>query len=271
MTVSCGPTSDQTASREFVVRGWGLFVPGAGNTEAWLTADGETETTAPSGSFIQPRQRRRASGLTRAMADAYAEALLATGLAPEQVGAVFGSALGEASTMIGLLGQMWADEPLSPMKFVTSVHNTAAGMISISGKNVGFTTSLGADYDTPAMALMDALGWAAAHEQTVIVCCGDEPSPTNLVPNGQDWELLAAAVAIVPAPPGSSADDVSGPRVRLVNVSGDEAGKEAGLPHAIARNPCAGMLGLVDALAREKKGIVSLDNGRGQGYAAELL
>ena len=43
------------------------------------------------------------------------------------------------------------------MLFAVSVHNAASGLVSISTKNRAFTTSVAADYDTPAMALMEAI------------------------------------------------------------------------------------------------------------------
>jgi hypothetical protein len=83
--------------------------------------------------------------------------------------------------MLDLLEQMirGADEDFSPMKFAVSVHNAAAGLVSISTHNRAFTTSVAADHDTPAMALLEGIGAMAALDRPAVVC-GDEAAPEGL-------------------------------------------------------------------------------------------
>ena len=187
---SARPT--QTWSAEVAVLSTGLFVPGYGGVTSFLEGRHSEEHIEPKAAFIPARHRRRSSRFTKALAEAYTEALTQAAegwgdaVHPASVASVFGSALGEASTMIGLLEQMWTDEgALSPMRFVTSVHNTAAGLMSIAGQNRGFTTSIGADFDTPAMGLTEGIGLVLAKEQYVLVCCGDEAVPEHLVQHGE--------------------------------------------------------------------------------------
>ena len=186
-------------SQGVAVIGAGAFVPGFGGLAGWSQGKATPEGDTPDASLVPARQRRRASLLSKAFAHAYAEALQVSGVAAPEVASVFGSALGEASTMIGLLDQMWSEAAmLSPMKFATSVHNAASGLLSIATENRGFTTSLGADFDTPAMALMEGLGLVAARRTPVVVCCGDEAPPDELVPDGAGWSLLCAAIVLAP-------------------------------------------------------------------------
>jgi hypothetical protein len=252
-------------SAEVAVVGYGLFVPELAGVAAWASGARDAAHALPSGSLIKPRDRRRMSALSKALADAYAEALTSAAFEPGRVASVFGSALGEAATMIGLLDQMWTEgAALSPMRFVSSVHNAAAGVVSIATENQGFTTSLGADYDTPAMALVEGMGAVLARDEPVIVCCGDEVVPGDLVPEALRWELLAAAVALAPveaAPPSSM-------RLALSDEAPTLTPRDLSI--ALARNPCAGLLDLVDALHRGQEGILRLDRGRGQGFAAAL-
>lgn len=255
------------SDKRVAVIGAGLFVPGFPDVPAWLGGVEDASRRDPKGTLIPPRERRRTSGLTRAFADVYGEALSASAVTPSLVASVFGSALGEASTMIGLLDQMWTGEgTLSPMRFVASVHNAAAGVVSIATANRGFTTSLGADFDTPAMALAEAIAIVLSRGEPVIVCCGDEGVPEDLVPVDAGWELLTAAVALCPvesAPAGS---------LRLGPVSMGDAATcgPCDAPRRVAENPNAGMLDLVDAIARGRMGTLRLDRGRGRGFTVTL-
>lgn len=181
---------------------------------------------------------------------------------------VFGSALGEADTMIGLLDTMWREKAaLSPTSFAMSVHNAASGLISIAAGNRGFTTSLAADYDTPGTALLEAVGLALADDLPVVVACADEAAPRDLVPDAERFELLA--VALVLARPGSPAAanalaTMRGPVFEAPTIVGAPARDE------LARNPQIGLLDVVDAVLRGRSGVVRLDRGRGRGLAVEL-
>ena len=147
---------------ELAITGVGLWLP----TEAEPKAPGE---------LLDRRSKRRASPITLALAEVFGQAANQAQVDLATVSAVFGSALGQAHTMISLLDQMWREGTgLSPMMFATSVHNAAAGVVSIASKNRGFTTSLAADYDTPAMSLIEAAKLVATRNAPVVVACGDE-------------------------------------------------------------------------------------------------
>lgn len=245
------------------VHGVGLFTPTAPNVAAWAGRSAEGEAS-PTGEFIERRSRRRVSTLTKALADAYAEAVEQSGVSAETAPAVFGSALGEASTMISLLDQMWREgEGLSPMKFAMSVHNAAAGVVSISGKNTGFTTSLGADFDTPAMSLMEAIGLVATRDEPVVVVCGDDAVPIDIVPEDKAWTLLTAAIVIGP-PSDAAIAHLSG----LAIQPGEVPATPVSGP--LERNPNVGLLDLVLAVAQGTTGRVSLDRGAGRGWSVQV-
>ena len=174
--------------------------------------------------------------------------------------------------MVGLLDQMWSEAAMiSPMKFATSVHNAASGVLSIATENRGFTTSLGADFDTPAMSLMEAIGLVVSENETVVVCCGDEPPPTELTLDGAGWSLVSAAIVL--APLASAPDDAPrladlriqpGTWVPKVDAASDLQAESR------ARNPNVGLLDLISALAQGEGGSVSLDRGAGRGYAVRI-
>lgn len=245
------------------VLGTGVWLPGFRNVDAWRSNEEDPEAV-PSGAIIERRSRRRSSRFTRALGDAYEQALLASELDGAEVASVFGSALGEVSTMVGLLDQMWREAgPLSPMAFAMSVHNAAAGVVSISTKNRGYTTSAGADFDTPAMTLFEAFG-LLDQDVPVIVVVGDESVPEKLVRGDAGWCMLTAAIALGPVDaPGSLAT------IDLPAIEPGDLDRAALSPEA-SRNPCAGMLDLIAAITERKSGRIAMDRGRGRGWSAGL-
>lgn len=273
------------------VLGCGAFVEGFGGLAGWSEGTRDDDFLKPKALLVPSRQRRRASLLSRAMADAYGDSVDRAGpnLEISQVASVFGSALGEAATMIELLDKMWDEAAmLSPMKFATSVHNAASGTISIATGNRGFTTSIGADYDTPAMALFEAMGWVLAHDEPVVVCCGDEAPPPDLVPDGAGWALLSAAIVLGPvATAPGDAPRLSALTLADADTDGDGDGDGGGsgadraghdlpvivphdVPDPIRRNPNVGLLDLVVACERGERGRLRLDRGEGRGYTTAI-
>lgn len=256
-----------SANREAAVLGWGLCLQGFPSATAWRAGE-PVEPFKPSGALIERRSRRRCSLFTRAIADAYGEALAASGFDGSLVATVFGSALGEVGTMIRLLDTMWrGTDPMSPMAFAMSVHNAASGVVSISSGNRGFTTSIGADYDTPAMALHEAFGLLGGGFEAVMVTCGDEGVLTDLVPAGTEWSLTCGALALAPVELAPDAPRMARP---VLGARRPEEAHRADLSPAGARNPCAGIVDVIDALAAGWSGPVVLDRGDGAGWTAAV-
>ena len=248
------------------VAGVGMHAPGYPNMAGLLSGKRQETPDDPSGELLDKRSRRRASVQTKAIADAYGEALAQSGLDARTVASVFGSALGEAATMIGLLDQMWREGGmLSPMRFATSVHNAAAGVVSIATGNRGFSTSLGADHDTPAMSLIEGMAIALAHDTPVIVACGDEQTPNGLVPEGEGWQSLTVALALVP---------LGQAQPHMMRISMPELGSADLVPddldRLLSRNPSVGLLDLANCVSRKREGVLRLDRGLGRGYCVAL-
>lgn len=253
------------------VTGIGLWMPRYRDVAAWLEARPDDADLNPLGRALDRSNRRRAGVLGRAIADAAAQALEGAGADPSTVPTVVGSSIGEAATMIGLLDKMWrTTEPMSPAAFTVSVHNAASGLLSISNKNRGYTTSLAADEDTPAMALLEGIGLALEGVGPVLVVCGDEHAPRDLVQDLPQWELLAAGVVVAPLDPS-----VRAARLHVHALPPEMRDPARILPPAavdceFAHSPQVGMLDLVDALARGRSGLVALDRGLGRGYVAAI-
>lgn len=257
------------------ITGLGLWTDRHADAAAWLSAappsgDADEAPAKAPAATLDRRSRRRASIITRALAEVFEQAVTQAGVDPAAVATVFGSAVGEANTMIGLLDQMWREQTdMSPMKFALSVHNAASGLTTIGAKNTRFTTSLAADWDTPAMALIEAAGLLACGHERVVVVCGDEAAPVDLVPAADQFELLAAAVVLEPLA-------TTEPTRRLATLGSPALGNGAATHHSIdasdtiVRNPQVGLLNIVDAVMRSAWGSVPLDAGRGRGYRVSL-
>ena len=255
----------ESQSPAVAIGGVGLWMPGYGSAAAWTQRAHDPEEQRPTGRALARGHRRRAGTLARALADASAEAMEAAEVDPASVKTITGSAIGEGQTMIGLLEQMWTEEPMSPAAFTVSVHNAASGLISISNQNRGFVTSIAADYDTPAAALFEGIGLVLSEGEPVTIACADEDLPISLVSETEPWQTLAAAVVLVPL----EADLPK--RARLTLATGaTEMLEPASIPDELARNPQAGLLDLVDAVLRGESGWVRLDRGRGPGHAAHV-
>lgn len=257
---------------EVAILGCGAFVPGFEGLAGWARGTPSAEPAGPKAEIVPPRQRRRASVLSMAFADAYAEALARTGLDATAIASVFGSAIGEAATMVGLLDQLWDDSAmLSPMRFATSVHNAASGMISIATENRGITTAIGADYDTPAMALLEGIGLVLARGESVVVCCGDEAPPADLVPDGAGWGLMTAAIVLGPvdrAP--ASSPRLSELRVASADMLEIDASIAPDRLDPVLSNPNIGLLDLAVAASRGDSRRLRLDRGAGRGFSVRL-
>jgi hypothetical protein len=259
-------------TREVAVLGCGAFVPGFDGLSGWARGEASADHDSPKAELVPLRQRRRASVLSKAMADAYADALATTGLDAATVASVFGSAIGEATTMVGLLDQMWGEAAmLSPMKFATSVHNAASGLISIATENRGITTAVGADYDTPAMSLLEGIGLVLSKGESVVVCCGDEAPPEDLVPEGAGWGLMSAAIVLGPI------EEAPADCIRLAGLSAaaadplevDSADADGGR-EAVRRNPNIGLLDLAVVVSRGESRRLRLDRGAGRGFGVRV-
>lgn len=159
--------------------GWSAWAPGVSSPEEWRAwAAGTLAITdtpdSPPVDFIPAIQRRRLSRLSRlSLAAAYS---CANG--HHQLPTVFASRHGEIHRTLGLLTDLAKDEPLSPMAFSLSVHNTASGLYSIATGNTAPSTAVAAGLDTLPMAIIEAIGQLQRHEEVMVVYA-EEPLPAE--------------------------------------------------------------------------------------------
>jgi hypothetical protein len=212
----------------------------------------------PSAALLTPRMRGRASLLTSMFANVVEHACREAAIDPRAAPMIFASAYGEMGTTRTLLEQLHESGALSPAKFQASVHNTAAGQLSIALGNRNFCTAIAAGPDTLAMALIEAQAFLHAHPGHVVVACGDEGATTALQP-GLTYPPLAAAFVLT---------NVAGRA--LARLSRVQVCAEPVDAAAAADNPCAPALALAAASRSGERRKLRLNPAAEYGLALEL-
>jgi hypothetical protein len=197
----------------------------------------------PKAALIPPKLARRTSFLSRLSAEVAGQAAAGK----ELLRTVHASAYGEVQTLQVLLDMLNADGILSPARFHNSVHNTAAGHLSIATGNRAFSTTVSAGADTVAMGLLEAMALLQDGGQDVLLICADEaPGPFGL----PDFQSLAVALHLSARAPGSLGS------VQNLRKAGEA--KKWQPPPELAHNPVAPALALVQAIQERRAGRVPL-------------
>jgi len=173
------------------VLGLGVWTPGFPDVHAYLGGASVPGVAQPAVE-LPPRLRRRASLLTRMMADVASQAARQARCPLRDVPLVMGSAFGELVTTMEMLEELETDRLLSPFRFHNSVHNTAVGYLGMAHDDQRPSTAIAAGNDTVPAALLDARAWLAERGGDVLVLVGDEPLPQAL--SKRSTPAMAAAV-----------------------------------------------------------------------------
>ena len=227
------------------VTGKGLWAPGYPDAAAWSSAPPDPLATHPAASLLPARLGRRASLLTRMAAEVLQQAG-----AGASVPTVYATGYGETETLVAILDSVYTDGTCSPARFHHSVHNTAAGLLSIATGNRAFSTTLSAGAETVAMALLEALAFLQQRGGEVVAVFADETPPA---PFGREGFAPAAAALRLSALPVPGATQISLRRSERAD----------GLPQraAFSTNPIAPALALVEALHLGRRGSFALPGG----------
>jgi hypothetical protein len=194
----------------------------------------------PDLSLLAPALRRGLSGPTRMFMDVAKRALDQAQLPGAEVHVVFGSAFGEIGAAEQLMAQALAEDSSSPARFRHSVHNTAAGLFSISTHNRLPATAISAGWDTVAMGLLEAGALLAqGGARHVLLVFAEEPVPAPLSAEHPHGPLAAGFV--LSREPGPRA------RGRLANLRRAPAAPP-GQAHTPIHQPIAPCVALCRAL-----------------------
>jgi 3-oxoacyl-[acyl-carrier-protein] synthase-1 len=233
-------------------------------TFASLARPGGAAPSLPAAALLPTRQRGRADLLTRLFAEVIEQ--LAPAETLRRLPFVYGSALGPVQTTLDLLAQQ-ANGECSPLRFQNSVHNAAAGALSIALGNREFSTSVAGGKQTVAIALLEAAAWLASHPEhaQIVVVVGDEHPPKPLL---SDVYAPLAVAFLLSRSPGNLGQLRLGleDRPGLEDHPGDRIPTE--LPALLRQNPCAASLDLAWAVSRKLAGRVDLCLERSAGVPA---
>ena len=219
------------------VLGMGLWMPGFPDAASWLSGRAVEGADSPN---AQSKQRRRSSLLVNMVADVAAQASAAAGVPLSRLRVVVGSAFGELTTLVEMLEERERDGLLSTLRFQNSVHNSAAGQLSIASKNKAAAMSMAAGNDTVAMVLLEAMTLLALGGDEVLAIVADEPLPAAIWPGLQTPQVAAALVLAAHA--GAPAAAVRGrPRPRRAlaprRVSAARSRRSPAAPVGPSRRP----------------------------------
>jgi hypothetical protein len=189
---------------------------------------------------LPPRLRRRASLLVSMVAEVAAQAVEQAGASMATLPLVVGSAFGELATTMDLLRDIHgAGEGLvSPTQFQNSVHNSAAGYLSIAHGNRVASTSLAAGDETLGAVLLEALTLLTLRGGQVLAIVADEALPLDLVPHA-NAAAMSAAFLLTARP-----EDVGRPLAVLEDLRSSGAAARA----IESDTPCASGIRLVEAI-----------------------
>ena len=183
----------------FQIRSWCAAAPGLleqAQWEAWAASGGPLDGEAPlrSPSRLPPLARRRLSKGSRLAIECSLEAL--GGEAPACI--VFASRHAELPRCEQLLGMLARGEPLSPAAFTMSVHNAAAGSLTILAKCRAPHVSIAAGEETFSMALLEAFAALSESGGPVLLTAFENAMPPLLggsfAASGPAWPWAAALV-----------------------------------------------------------------------------
>jgi len=244
------------------VSGVGLWAPGFPDARAFATGVPSPGAVEPPAARLAAALRRRASSLTRMVAEVAAQAVDQAGVDLAGVPLVLGSALGEIACATEIVASFRDEGGLpSPTKFHNSVHNTAVGYLSIAAGNRLGATAVAAGPDTAAMALLEAALQLAECGGVALLLLADEALPGPL----QGWGTYrSAAVALL-----LTAEPTARSRARLERLRRAPADPPA-VPPEWRAHPCAGGLALAAAVEAGRSGALGLGPAGEGGWAVDL-
>jgi 3-oxoacyl-(acyl-carrier-protein) synthase len=232
------------------VTGVGLWAPGYRDLAAWLRGTPDPAVTTAPAELIPAALRRRASALSRMVAEAARAAAAEAGADLSRASMVLGSGYGEIVAAVEMIGSFREAEGMpSPTKFHNSVHNAPLAYLSMATGNQGLATAIAAADATTATALQEAMAVLAERGGEVLVVLADEAVPAPLTPPAP-W--AAGAVALV-------LTDATRPTARArLGLPRRGTAPPIAMPPGFAAHPCAGGFALAAALASGRSGPVPL-------------
>lgn len=195
---------------QLAIRRWAAWAPGLDRPEVWREwASGARSIEAtgkPDLRFVDPILRRRLSFLS-GMSVRVATDCLTDALTPDHF--VFCSQFGEYTRSFELLQALARDEPLSPMGFSVSVHNTASSYFSIMRNNMSPSVSVAGGCATLEAAFIEAGALVQSGDaRSVLLVYAGEPMP-KLYRNLENPVRQSASIGFLLSAVGDAAADLT--------------------------------------------------------------
>ncbi|MFB2662976.1 beta-ketoacyl synthase chain length factor [Shewanella mangrovisoli] len=186
----------------FSIHSWGAWAPKYPQRDDWQTwckhsadtSKDDLEGISPALPQVPAMQRRRFSRLTKMMLDVSFQCEAAPNCR-----SIFASRHGELHRTIGLLEDIIEKQPLSPLGFSQSVHNTGSGIFGILTNNTAPSTSIAAGTETLSQAMVEAFAQLHQSPEPLLLVFGDDPVPPVYDEFTQEFELpLALGLTLAP-------------------------------------------------------------------------
>lgn len=251
--------------------GIAIWSPGYASARAFAAGLADPSVTDCDNPWVPSRLGRGSSRLTRMLGEVAARACAHAGADPKFVATVYGSGYGEIETMLALLETIFAgDGQLSPMRFKNSVHNAASGLCAIGTGNTGFSTAIAAGDRSFEASMIEALLLLGERGGEVVVSVADDALPEPLARQCAR-QPLAVGLCLSSERPGSGAIASLGDlRRREEAVPLRTSFVDRRLDPALATNPAAHALPLLEAAIRKRPGSVPLAMGAPRPFSLEL-
>jgi len=219
--------------------------------------------------LLPANERRRATELVRLAFRVSEEATQNLEAQRATLASVFASSGGDYQIIDQICRALSMPERMvSPTQFHNSVHNSAAGYWSIATQSRAPSTSLSAyDYSFP-VGLLEAATLVVTDNQPTLLVAYDTQPPSPLAEKRQITLPFATALVLAPA-----ASEHTLAKLSLSTITGQQSETTcqlATLETLRASNPAASSLPLLELLAKQQPGQISLALNPNQQLMVEL-
>ncbi|CAM3837685.1 beta-ketoacyl synthase chain length factor [Rahnella bruchi] len=176
---------------------WRALAPGVNSCEHWIQWASQPDADKFSGEILKSAQIPMMTARRMSIGSRFAVDIGLSLLEKHNVdAAIFTSRHGELEKTGRILHNLANEEPVSPTEFSMSVHNTAAGWLTITGKNPLPVTSLAAGYDSFQQGILEAQSMLSAGASRIMLIDFDGQIPP-IYNESINSEFLPYAVAII--------------------------------------------------------------------------
>jgi hypothetical protein len=217
--------------------------------------------------LLPPNERRRATASVRLAFRVAEEAMSRSSFKSSELATVFASSEGDTAVLHRLCSALAEDRrQLSPTDFHNSVHNAAAGYWSIAAHSKLPSVSLSAFDNSFCAGLLEATSLALGDDLPVLLTAYDISPPEPLLAKRSLRANVGIALVLTP-----HRTDTCIARLDIDASQGTETAMcDAALESLRLDNPAARALPLLQGLAHQDAGVITLKGTGGQLWSLTL-